>query len=194
MPTKGQTVEALYYIPESLSLHPNCLPPPSLASVGPLPRTIGGRETLACGWGGANSDDWRESLALCLLQYVHGTDTLVPHVLYTIIPLRLNPITTKNIREKRGGWPAAFLQVQVSLHPLGLANLTIVRYTISPYNFYFVCGFTKYRWVHCKPGLLGKQISTLQRYIFLSQYGTSTLKEFMPCWDTLCWAKLSRKL
>ncbi len=56
-------------VPQCLSPRPNWDPPPPLppASVSPLES---GGETLACGWGGGggpNSDDWRKSLAPCLL-------------------------------------------------------------------------------------------------------------------------------
>jgi hypothetical protein len=43
--------------------------PPTLspASVPLPPEPKGGGDTLSCGWGSPNSDDWRKSLSLCLL-------------------------------------------------------------------------------------------------------------------------------
>ncbi len=45
------------------------LPPRQQASVSPPLGPKGGGATLPCGWGGGgpNSDDWKESLALCIL-------------------------------------------------------------------------------------------------------------------------------
>ncbi len=55
-------------VPECLSLRPNCLPPPSPASeCVPLWNQKGGHH-----WGGANSEHWRESLALCTLRKCFG--------------------------------------------------------------------------------------------------------------------------
>ncbi len=61
-------------VPQCLFLRPNCLPPPPLppANVSlPPPLETNGGATLAGegreGAGEANSDDWRESLALCIL-------------------------------------------------------------------------------------------------------------------------------
>ena len=54
----------LYYrVPGCLSLRPICLPPPHLPQACPPP--LGTKEGE--GAGGANSDEWRESLALCIL-------------------------------------------------------------------------------------------------------------------------------
>jgi hypothetical protein len=52
----------------SLSNCPNWLPLPTLLQVSVSPGTKG-EATLACGrgGGGANSDNWRESPALCIL-------------------------------------------------------------------------------------------------------------------------------
>jgi hypothetical protein len=71
----GKGLEGLYIIctiprvPYSVCTSSELAPPLPLpqASVSPLLGTKGGT-TLACGRGagGANSDDWRESLALCL--------------------------------------------------------------------------------------------------------------------------------
>ncbi len=62
-------------VPQCLSPRPNWDPPtPSSPSkCVPSPETKGGRHTLLPlrGWGGFNSDDWRKSLALCLLCDVH---------------------------------------------------------------------------------------------------------------------------
>ncbi len=65
-------------VPKYLSLRPNWLTTPTLrlASMSPPLGTKGrggGRQRLPAGEGagGANSDDWRESLALCLLYSVH---------------------------------------------------------------------------------------------------------------------------
>ncbi len=44
------------------------LPPPlSPASVPPVPKDGGAHSPAGEGWGSPNSDDWRKSLALCLL-------------------------------------------------------------------------------------------------------------------------------
>jgi hypothetical protein len=53
---------------ECPSFRPNWLPPllSPQASVSPTWNQRGGEATLACGWGGANSDDWRESLTLSI--------------------------------------------------------------------------------------------------------------------------------
>jgi hypothetical protein len=57
-------------VPECLSLRPNWLPPPPTIPpkrvFPPPPGTTGGGQHLLAGEGagGANSDDWRESLAL----------------------------------------------------------------------------------------------------------------------------------
>jgi hypothetical protein len=61
----------LYRVPQCMSPRGNWdSPTPSLASeCAPPPRTKGGRHTRlrVRGWGSSNSDDWRKSLALCLL-------------------------------------------------------------------------------------------------------------------------------
>ncbi len=59
-------------LPECLSLRPNGSPPPPLSQASVFPTPLEPEEeeqhSLAGeGVGGANSDDWKESLALCLL-------------------------------------------------------------------------------------------------------------------------------
>ncbi len=65
-------------------------PPPPLPPATVPPAGTKGRATLACGWGGggANSDDWRESLALCILCATHSIVQC-----YFIAQLACNPIT-----------------------------------------------------------------------------------------------------
>jgi hypothetical protein len=67
-PTKY--IQHIPRVPQCLSPRWNCPPPtPSPpASVPPHPNQTGGLTRLrARGWGCSNSDDWRKSLALCLL-------------------------------------------------------------------------------------------------------------------------------
>jgi hypothetical protein len=55
-------------VQEYLSLRPNCLPPLGLLQASVCPPPNGEQLNLEGeGAGGANSDDWRESLALCIL-------------------------------------------------------------------------------------------------------------------------------
>ncbi len=54
-------------VPACLSLRPNWIPPPLSRKRVCTSLGTKGEATLACGWGGANPDDWRERLALCAL-------------------------------------------------------------------------------------------------------------------------------
>ncbi len=62
---------------------------PQQASVSPSLDPKGGA-TLACGPGGPNSDDWTESLALCIL---FAADMLLCYVRIRLFTVRLFPVS-----------------------------------------------------------------------------------------------------
>jgi hypothetical protein len=70
-------------------------PPPPQAGVSPL-LDPGGGATLACGWGGPNSDDWKERLALCILLLLTSISGLL--VLLFSWPINLWPFCPPVLR------------------------------------------------------------------------------------------------
>ncbi len=73
---KIHTVQYLPRVPQCLSVPSSELGPPIPSPPSESTSTWnrgGGRNTLACGWGSPNSDDWRDSLVLCLQYSVPWT-------------------------------------------------------------------------------------------------------------------------
>ncbi len=80
-------------VPECLSHRPNWLPPASTCECVPLLDTKGGG-----GGGGASSDDWRESLALCLVyecMYIKHWSNFAPHKTVISCPSPLKGLSSE---------------------------------------------------------------------------------------------------